>query len=301
MSDDESGGAAINRELELFGLYNKAPYLSIKYDSYFQVYEETLRRYVGKQITFVEVGILNGGSLFMWREYFGPGARIIGIDLNPAAERWRADGFEIFIGDQADPSFWREFYRQVGAIDVLMDDGGHRNSQQILTVSEAIPNVRDGGTIIVEDIHGSYMREFGNPSRYSFLNFARRLVDSINSRHGPFEKTATVYSKSVYSVAFYESIVVLGIDSQRCFRSAATQNRGAATGAEDFRYRSLLPRGLSELPGALTARLGGRERLGVLKKIPFLVGVYSTILRLAHSTLSRIENRRLRKFFRDEA
>jgi hypothetical protein len=299
MSDNESGGAAINRQLELFSIYNEAPYLSIKYDSYFQVYEETLRRYVGKKITFVEVGILNGGSLFMWREYFGPGSRIIGIDLNPAAERWRADGFEIFIGDQADPSFWNEFYRQVGAIDVLMDDGGHSNSQQILTASQAIPNVRDGGTIIVEDIHASYMREFGNPSRYSFLNFARKLVDSVNSRYGPFEKNETVYSKRLYSVAFYESIVVLRIDSQRCFPSAATQNRGATTGAKDFRYRSLLPRGLSALSESLTARLGGRKRLGVLKKIPFLAGVYSTALRLAHSTLSRIGNWKLRKFFRD--
>ena len=41
---------------------------------------------VGKKITFVEVGVLQGGSLFMWREYFGKEARIIGIDLHPKAK-----------------------------------------------------------------------------------------------------------------------------------------------------------------------------------------------------------------------
>ena len=53
---------------------------------------------VGKEITFVEIGILDGGSLFMWRDFFGNKARIIGVDLNPEAKKWEKEGFEIFIG-----------------------------------------------------------------------------------------------------------------------------------------------------------------------------------------------------------
>ena len=57
--------------------------------------------YVGKKITFVEIGVLQGGSLFMWREYFGKNARIIGIDLHPNAKELEKHGFEIYIGNQS--------------------------------------------------------------------------------------------------------------------------------------------------------------------------------------------------------
>lgn len=41
-----------------------------------------------KNNKFVEIGVLDGGSLFMWRDYLGKDAEIIGIDLNPDAKRW---------------------------------------------------------------------------------------------------------------------------------------------------------------------------------------------------------------------
>ena len=89
--------------------YKKSPYKSIKHSSYFPVYDHLFCPYIGKEITFVEIGILGGGSLFMWREFFGENARIIGIDLNPEAKRWEKEGFEIYIGSQSDPHFWEHF------------------------------------------------------------------------------------------------------------------------------------------------------------------------------------------------
>jgi len=111
--------------LEVFKAYKKSPYLSLKHSTYFQVYEELLSQYRNTAFTFVEIGVLNGGSLFMWREFFGDKARIIGIDLNPLAKKWEKDGFEIHIGSQSNPEFWGQFFKEVGMIDVLLDDGGH--------------------------------------------------------------------------------------------------------------------------------------------------------------------------------
>ena len=54
----------LNSELKLFQIYKNLKHVSIKSDSYFQTYEEIFNRYVGKEITFVEVGVLHGGSLF---------------------------------------------------------------------------------------------------------------------------------------------------------------------------------------------------------------------------------------------
>ena len=55
--------------------YKKSPYKSIKHSSYFPVYDHLFGSYIGKEITFVEIGILGGGSLYMWREFFGKKAR----------------------------------------------------------------------------------------------------------------------------------------------------------------------------------------------------------------------------------
>ena len=158
----------LNSNLRLFQIYKNLKYVSLKSDTYFQAYEETFSKYVGKEITFVEVGVLHGGSLFMWREYFGEKARIIGIDLHPAAKELEKHGFEIYTGSQSDINFWKNFFSKIGKIDILLDDGGHGNVQQIVTLSEAIHNTNDDGIIVTEDVLTSYMKKFGNPSKYSF-------------------------------------------------------------------------------------------------------------------------------------
>ena len=78
-----------------FESYSKSDLKSIKIESYFSVYDEIFKKYIGKKIVFVEIGILHGGSLEMWRDYFGNQARIIGIDINPEAKKLEDRGLEI--------------------------------------------------------------------------------------------------------------------------------------------------------------------------------------------------------------
>ena len=49
----------------------------------------------------------------MWKNYFGNKARIIGIDFNPGSKKWEKHGFEIYIGNQSDPKFWKEFLKKL--------------------------------------------------------------------------------------------------------------------------------------------------------------------------------------------
>ena len=159
---------------------------------------------------------MHGGSLFMWKEYFGNKARIIGIDLHPKAKELEKYGFDIFIGSQSDINFWKDFYTKVGKIDILLDDGGHENNQQIITLNESIPNIKDGGIILTEDTHTSYFKKFGNPSKYSFINYTKYLVDVVNSRFPSNEmKRNNEFRKRIFSVIFYESMVALKIDTKK--------------------------------------------------------------------------------------
>ncbi|MEC8285532.1 MAG: class I SAM-dependent methyltransferase, partial [SAR324 cluster bacterium] len=133
--------------------FQKSPYKSTKHTTYFDIYDDLFSKYRGEKITFVEIGVLGGGSLFMWRDFFGEEARIIGIDLNPSAKKWEKDGFEIFIGSQSDTNFWNNFTSQVKGIDIVLDDGGHTYEQQIITAESLLPFINDGGLLVVEDTH----------------------------------------------------------------------------------------------------------------------------------------------------
>ena len=229
----------INLNSNIFKIFSEVEKFTTKWESYFNVYEKIFQSYKGKKITFVEVGVSTGGSLQMWRKYFGENARIIGVELNPEAKKLEADGFEIFIGNQSDPSFWKKFYEAVGNIDILLDDGGHKNIQQISTVHNSLPFINNNGLIVVEDTHASYLSEFKNPSYFSFISYCNKIIESIHRRCTAINKKTNIYSNKIFSVNFYESITVLNIDSEKCFSSSPIINKdnwGAATDQRDNEY-----------------------------------------------------------------
>jgi len=211
----------------------KSKFKSIKHSTYFEVYDELFSKYRNKKITFVEIGILGGGSLFMWRNFFGPKARIIGIDLNPSAKKWTKYGFEIFIGDQSDTSFWKKFKKKVGKIDIILDDGGHRYVDQITSIECILSNINHDGLIVVEDTHTSYMDGFGD-KKYSLINYIKNTIDKINHKS---HKLKNVSSKdNIWSIKVYESIIAIFIkNKEKQTISAPITNKGIDDNAKDFR------------------------------------------------------------------
>lgn len=195
---------------------------ALKYESYIDTYEIILSKYKGQKVTFVEVGVLGGGSLQAWKNFFHPESRIIGIDLNHSLKaELESEGFEIFIGNQSDYDFWDNFYSKVGNIDILLDDGGHTNLQQGVTLIKTIPMVNDNGVIIIEDVHTSYMEKFLNPSKYSFINFTKYFIDVINDRFYSLNKIKSmdVVKYNVQYISVFESIIAFHIDKSKCYIS----------------------------------------------------------------------------------
>ena len=190
----------------------KSKFKSIKHSTYFEVYDELFSKYRNKKITFVEIGILGGGSLFMWRNFFGPKARIIGIDLNPNAKKWTKYGFEIFIGDQSDINFWEMFKKKVGKIDIILDDGGHRYIDQITSIESIVSNVRHNGLIVIEDTHTSYMDGFGD-KKYSLINYIKNKIDEINHKSHRLNNINSI--EDIWSIKIYESIVAIFVKRKK--------------------------------------------------------------------------------------
>lgn len=220
-----------------FQAFSNSPYFSIKHTNYFDIYDKLLSKYIGKEITFVEIGILDGGSLFMWRDFFGKNARIIGVELNPEAIKWREHGFEIYIGNQSDPQFWHDFFNEVGNIDVLLDDGGHRNDQQIITVNSSLPHLRDEGLIIIEDTQTSFMK-FESFQKYSFVNFLQGKIRSLYSRSDELNLESDIFSASVHSLEFFTGVCALHINRSLCSSTQRVENQGVKSHQSDFRYNT---------------------------------------------------------------
>ena len=197
--------------------FKQSPKYSIKWNNYFDIYNNLFQKFVGKKITFVEVGVGNGGSLFMWKNFFGKKAKIIGIEMNPEAKKLEKKGFKIFIGDQSNPHFWEKFYKKVGKVDILLDDGGHKNIQQITTFMESYNYIKPGGMIIIEDTHTSFMKKkgFKNPSKYSFVSFSKYIIENLHRRNPMIEKGLNDISRKIESISFYDSIVCINFNLKK--------------------------------------------------------------------------------------
>jgi hypothetical protein len=171
-----------------------------KWRHYFDIYHRHLAKFVGVPTQ----GVYSGGSLRMWKQYFGDRCRIVGIDIEPACRVYADDRVDIFIGDQANRQFWADFRRQVPSFDVVLDDGGHEPEQQMVTLEETLPYLRPGGVYICEDIHG-----IGN----RFAAFAHSLADNLNAAQwNPAQGTAcdaTPFQASIHSVHCYPFVVVI--------------------------------------------------------------------------------------------
>jgi len=224
------------RESKTLQLFFKSKYNSIKHEKYFKVYDYLFSKYINKEIIFVEIGILNGGSLQIWKKFFGNKARIIGIDLNPECKKFEEKGIQVFIGDQSDPKFWKYFFRKVGKVDIILDDGGHTNRQQILTTISCIPNINENGMLVVEDTHTSYIKEFNNPNKYSFINFVKKCIDDINFTFPNLNSFYYSLNKYIFSIQTFESIVCFYVSRKRCYVNKNINNEKFSYKIEDFRY-----------------------------------------------------------------
>ena len=183
-----------------------------KWEHYFDVYHRHFDRFRGRPITILEIGVCHGGSLQMWRQYFGPQARIVGVDVDPRAA-FEEPGIEVIIGDQGDRRFLRELVARYGTFDIVIDDGGHTMAQQYVSLEELFPSVKEDGVYLVEDTHTSYWTDYGGGFRnpHSFIELTKRLIDLLHAYHSRDSHSfvPTGFTGAVGSLHFYDSIVVI--------------------------------------------------------------------------------------------
>lgn len=219
--------------MKLKDLFYLSPKSTDKWSRYFGVYQRYLEKYEGKNITFIEVGVQNGGSMEMWSKFFGPESKLYGIDIDPKCAELKYDNpnVNIIIGDQESKEFWDTILPSIGPIDVFIDDGGHFIPQQIVTFEKVWNKIKKNGVYICEDTHTSYFQRFNSSykSPNSFIEYAKdfadilhlKKTDQYNSLIG--ENISNViqsnenlvkkeFAHDLSSIHFYDSMIVIEKD-----------------------------------------------------------------------------------------
>ena len=184
-----------------------------KWMHYFDIYERHLARYRGQEMVLVEIGIYQGGSLQMWKQYFGDRAAIWGVDVKPRCRMFAEERIHIRIGDQSDPGFLTALAGEIPRIDVLIDDGGHTMRQQRTTFEVLFPKIAEDGVYICEDLHTSYWPEYGGgyPAADTFIEYTKRLIDQLNAWHSkdPAALEVSDFTRSADALHYYDSMLLI--------------------------------------------------------------------------------------------
>ena len=181
-----------------------------KWKHYFPAYERHFGSWVNKTVTFVEIGCGAGGSLQMWKRYFGPHATIVGIDIRPTCKEYEEDQVAVRIGAQQDPSFLQSVVDEFGPPDIVLDDGSHRMSHIRASFDFLYPRLSRNGVYMVEDLHTAYMEKYEGGARRkgSFMEICKDLLDQLNADHAGGAVPRTDFTRTTLSMHFYDSIAV---------------------------------------------------------------------------------------------
>jgi len=183
-----------------------------KWHHYLPLYDRYFARYRDTPVKFLEIGVNNGGSLQMWRRYLGTDAVLCGIDINPDCAQYDGQSGMVRIGSQDDPDFLAEVVKEMGGVDVVLDDGSHRMPHIEKSLRVLFPMLTEGGTYMIEDLHTSYYPRFGGGFRAptNFFNTVRHMIDDMHSwYHGKKELSIPELAQEFNGLHIHDSIVVI--------------------------------------------------------------------------------------------
>jgi hypothetical protein len=179
-----------------------------KWSSYFPAYERHLQRFRNQAVTMIEIGCGRGGSLQMWKNFLGPHARIVGIDIEERTKSYEEYQIDVRIGDQSDTVFLQSLIDEFGSPDIVLDDGSHMASHMVTTFEYLYPRMGSTGLYMVEDMHANYSEKFegGYLRPGTFVELTKTLIDGVVGA-GIGKIPASPITDMTLSIHMYEKLI----------------------------------------------------------------------------------------------
>ena len=214
---------------------------AVKWVHFFAIYDELFEPFAAgfelpdgsrRPLRFLEIGVDRGGSLELWRDYFGPDAVIFGIDINPKSLIPDREDLEVRIGSQDDPAFLARVVAEMGGVDVVLDDGSHVAAHQRASFDALFPLLSDGGLYVVEDTHTAYWwgHQGGFRRPGTIVEVAKGMVDGLSKSffRAPVGRRARLAAREVSSIRFYDSVLAIAKQARRRPEVRQTPRPGGA-------------------------------------------------------------------------
>jgi Methyltransferase domain len=153
-----------------------------------QIYHRWLAPVREQSLRVLEIGLYNGGSLRMWRDFL-PNAVLHGIDVDARTLAYQDEvpGSQVRLVDQGNAYALDAFVAELGGnYDFVIDDGGHTMEQQVVSFEVLWPQVMPGGIYVIEDLGTSYVPSYGGRGlgeAGTTVDHAKGLVDAVNRDH----------------------------------------------------------------------------------------------------------------------
>ncbi len=184
-----------------------------KWWHYFEIYDTFFSKFKNRKIRFLEIGVYKGGSMQMWKEYFGKGSTIVGIDIDDSCKEYEEEHVHICIGSQADREFLEQVSKEYGPFDIILDDGSHQMEHQIITFETLFPLLKENGIFICEDCHCAYSARYGGAYKKegTFIEYSKNFADYVNSQFIDFDEKDKLpfYADDIKACHYYDSMVVV--------------------------------------------------------------------------------------------
>ncbi|HAF61803.1 MAG TPA: methyltransferase [Anaerolineaceae bacterium] len=183
-------------------------------------YYNHFRRLKFKRIKLLEIGVggydyayKGGRSLRMWKRFF-PFGRIYSIDIFDK-KSLQENRIKIFQGSQIDREFLKRIMLDIGKVDIIVDDGSHKNDHVITTFETLYPYLKEEGIYAIEDVETSYLDKFGGDSEdlsnpRTTMNYFKAVPDTINYLEYDHSKTQMPkHAGYVNSIHFYHNLIII--------------------------------------------------------------------------------------------
>lgn len=131
-----------------------------KWAHYLPIYERHFERFRNTPVRVLEIGVSHGGSLQLWKAYFGWQSEISGLDIDERCLEYADEplGIRVECGDQGNAAFMARFAMECGPWDIIIDDGSHVLKDQETSFSRLWGHMPSGGVYLIEDCHNGWPR-----------------------------------------------------------------------------------------------------------------------------------------------
>lgn len=180
------------------------------------IYSDLFKGLQNKVKKFVEIGINNGESTRLWRDYF-INSEIFGLDnkIEVANDNIKnKDRISLIKFDQSNIDDLNNFVTNFEDIDVILDDGSHKMQDQQITFAKLFKILKSGGIYIIEDLHTSLEAQlpqkqwcgWGDPTKTLTLDMLKKYQFSKKIESDYLSDEEIVYlNDNIESVEIYQT------------------------------------------------------------------------------------------------